>query len=174
MTVALTTHLHFNVENLFNKSNPPCLKNQDRGLCIAIVMSIICSPFASANNAAWQKIGTSKVGTSFYLDPKSLEEHGKKRVVMILEDRKNTAKVRNHSYRSYVSMQVHDCQGRRSAIVSGVFFSGNMGMGAVVHKYKVHRWSSDFELVAAGTMQEVIHRELCLGSWFDPSINVSI
>jgi hypothetical protein len=162
------------LKTFINKPNPCLSAKKSWAHSFVIVVSILCSSKTIANSEAWQKIGTSKVGTTFYFDPNTLEDRGKTRAVMVLEDRQNTAKVRNHSYRSYVSMQVHDCQGRRSAIVSGAFFSGNRAQGTVVHKYKVTPWNSDFELVALGTMQEVIHRELCLGSWFNPPEAVSM
>ena len=141
-------------------------------LPLAVAISTAWFSNAIAGSSAWQKIGTSKLGTVFYFDPYTLEEHGKTRVVMILEDRQSAAKIRSETYHSYVSMQVHDCLGRRSAQTSGAFFSGNMAMGKVVYKYIVQASESEFQSVALGTMQEVIHKELCTDSWFDPPDSV--
>ena len=141
---------------------------------LAIAISTTLLSNAMAGSSAWQKIGASKLGTVFYFDPYTLEQQGKTRVVMILEDRQNAAKIKSHTYLSYVSMQVHDCLGGRSTQTSGAFFSGNMAMGKVVYKYIVQGSELKYQAMALGTMQETIHKELCGDSWFDPPDSVGM
>jgi len=122
-----------------------------------------------AHAVDWDPVANrNSLGTAFFVDTESVVDNDPIVTITVLEDRLKIKKFQVNGiivrYRSYVSRRYILCTKKQSVIEQGVYYSGRMGSGRAVYKFKDEVDKESFSSIATNTWAEALFEYVCDGS----------
>jgi hypothetical protein len=116
--------------------------------------------------ADWESVsGRNTLGTAFYVDTDAVIDNYPFISILALEDRASSKYFKVNGvgmkYRSYIARRIIDCNKKSSVIESGVFYSGRMGAGRVLHSFSEVVTEDSFATIPSGTWSEALYEYAC-------------
>jgi hypothetical protein len=134
-------------------------------ISVVVAIALPCMAFA----ADWDPVANrNSLGTAFFVDTDSVVDNDPIVTITVLEDRLRSKAFKvngiNISYRSYISRRYILCTKKQSVIEQGVYYSGRMGSGRAVYKFKDEVDKESFSSIATNTWAEALFEYVCDGS----------